>query len=176
MNFINNFIFSIFLKIARVFAEVYLYFTKRSDNMVEMSNIHILYHYITYNVIKNNKNYKVVFSSDVYEKVQRHILDFKQNSDICLAAKNLIVNCHLTKCNVSLETCDMFDITEYIRHFCYYFDKDETFDIFLNYLKCKHQVDLSLYKDITIYMNDLDFSEKVYDIKTVQDMRFRDIF
>jgi hypothetical protein len=139
--------------------------------MVEMSNIHVLYRYITYNVIKNNKNYKVVFSSDVDENIQQHILDFKLKTDLCLGAKNLIVNCHLTKRGTSVT----FDITEYVRYFCYYFDKDEKFDIFLNYLEYKHDIDLSLYKDIVLYMNDFDFSEKVYDINAVKNMKFSDI-
>jgi hypothetical protein len=170
---IINFFFRSFFQVVRVFVEVYLYFTKRLDNIVEISNVHVLYHYITYNVIKNNKNYKVVFSSTCDKKVQEHILDFKLNNDICLAAKNLIVNCHL---NLSSSGDLMFDITEYVRYFCYYFDKDEKFDMFLNYLEYKHNIDLSLYKEITLNMNDFDFSEKVYGIKESRDMMFRDIF
>ena len=177
-NSIYKHILKFFLQVARIFVEVYLYLTRRSDNMVEMSNIHRLYHYTTYNVIKNNKNYKVVFSSEVREDIERHILDFKQNGDVCLAAKNVIVNCHLTREGTFTDedSCDLLDITEYVRYFCYYFDKSEKFDIFLNYLEYEHGIDLSLYKDIILYMNDFDFTEKVYDIKTVKDTMFRDIF
>ena len=173
-NVIYNYIFRTFLQVARVFVEVYLYFTQRSDNMVETSDIHVLYHYITYNVIKNNKNFKIVFSSEVDENIQQHILDFKLNSDICLSAKNLIVNCHLTKDLDDVD--DVFDITEYVRYFCYYFNKVERFDIFLNYLEYKHDINLSLYKNIILYMNDLDFSEKVYDIKGAKNMSFSEVF
>lgn len=186
LNIIYKFLFRSFFHIVRVFVEVYLYFTKRLDNIVEISNVHVLYHYITYNVIKNNKNYKVVFSSTCDKKVQEHILDFKLNNDLCLASKNLIVNCNLNltldegdvvrQPGTSNDNVDMFDITEYVRYFCYYFDKDEKFDMFLNYLEYKHNIDLSLYKEITLYMNDFDFSEKVYSIKESRDMMFRDIF
>lgn len=178
INIIYNFFFKSFFQVVRVFVEVYLYFTKKLDNIVEISNVHhVLYHYITYNVIKNNKNYKVVFSSTCDKKVQEHILDFKLNNDICLAAKNLIVNCHLNLSSSGSGGDDlMFDITEYVRYFCYYFDKDEKFDMFLNYLEYKHNIDLSLYKEIILYMNDFDFSEKVYDIKESRDMMFKDIF
>lgn len=179
LNIIYNFFFRNFFYVVKVFVEVYLYFTQRLDNIVEISNVHILYHYITYNVIKNNKNYKVVFSSTCDKKVQEHILDFKLNKDLCLAAKNLIVNCHLILSSdkgTGNDNVDMFDITEYVRYFCYYFDKDEKFDMFLNYLEYKHNINLSLYKEITLYMNDFDFSEKVYSIKESRDMMFRDIF
>lgn len=177
LNIIYNFFFRNFFHLVRVFVEVYLYFTKRLDNIVEISNVHVLYHYITYNVIKNNKNYKVVFSSTCDKKVQEHILDFKLNNDLCLAAKNLIVNCHLNlSSSEGNDNVDMFDITEYVRYFCYYFDKDEKFDMFLNYLEYKHDIDLSLYKEITLHMNDFDFSEKVYCIKESRNMMFRDIF
>lgn len=183
-NTIYNYICRTFLQVARIFVEVYLYCTQRPDNMVKTGDIIKLgfNNYITYNVIKNNKNYKVVFSSEsldgkvldgkVHENIQKHILDFKLNSYLCLSAKNLIVNCHLTK-EFDDDVCD---ITEYVRYFCYYFDKNERFGIFLNYLEYKHGINLSLYKDITLYMNDMDFSEKVYDIKVAKNMSFSEVF
>lgn len=171
-----------FLQVAKTFVEVYLYFTKRSDNMIELDKLQIplvsvdgkpCYNYIKYNVIKNNKNYKVVFSSKSFENLQQHILDFKLNSDLCLSNKNLIVNCHLTS---KFGNEYGMDITEYVRHFCYYFEKHETFDMFLKYLQYEHGINLNSYENVTLYMNDFDFSEKVYDIKKVESMKFHEIF
>jgi hypothetical protein len=179
-NIIYTRILRTFLQVAKTFVEVYLYFTKRSDNIIEIKGISSLskdgkpsYNYIKYNVIKNNKNYKVVFSSKSFENLEQHVLDFKLNSDICLSNKNVIVNCHLTS---KFGNEDDIDITEYVRYFCYYFKKDEIFDMFLKYLEYEHNINLNSYENITLYMNDFDFSEKVYDIKKVESMKFHEIF
>lgn len=169
------------LVVAKRCVDLYLYFTKASDSMIKSgeieSNSFLTCNYIKYDVIKNNKYCKVIFMSETKSDIENDILDFKENIDVILQNKYLIVNCnlHFDKSNEELNEERMIDITDYIRYFCYYFDKDIHISFFLNYLQKEHLVDLSNYNRLTLYMNDFDFSEKTYNLSDVGHMKFKDI-
>ena len=178
------------LEVVKKFIDVYLYFTNKSDNMIQDHSINMGdYKLEKYNIIKNNRNYMIIFASKCDEELQKHILDCKINMAFKLSNKNLIVNCTLQMADASvhqgtLQTAvadsdnniDVLDITENIRHFCYYFDKDVNIDIFLQHLKFQYDIDYNNYSYLTLYMNDFDFSERKYDLKRLQSLKFSEIF
>lgn len=172
-SFVGTFLFRSCLEIVKKCIDVYLYFTNKSDNMIQDHSINLGdYKIEKYNIIKNNKNYKIIFSSKCSNELQKQILDCKINMTLGLSNKNMIVNCSITD-----ETGkNSLDITENIRNFSYYFDKDVNVDIFLQHLKFQDCIDYNNYSHLSLYMNDFDFTEKTYDLKTLQTLKFSEIF
>ena len=182
---IKRFIVRSCLDLLKLYIDMYLYLTKKQDNIIKNKDFNGSNEYkmTKYDIIKNNKMHSVIFSlkvndktenSKIEEELEKHILDFKMNTDIVLSNKNLIVNCTLNK-YLDIEACnekDQTDITNSFRYFCYYFDKDIKVDIFLEYLKLHENIDYNNYSCLTIYMNDFDFSERVYDLERLKDIKF----
>ena len=172
-NFVGTFLFRSCLEIVKRCIDLYLYYTNKSDNIIQDHTMNLGdYKIEKYNVIKNNKNYKIILASKCNDELQKHILDCKINMELGLSNKNLIVNCSITD-----ETGEnSLDITENIRHFSYYFDKDVNIDIFLQHLKFQDCIDYNNYSYFSLYMNDFDFTERTYDLQRLQSLKFSEIF
>jgi hypothetical protein len=83
--------------------------------------------------------------------------------------KDLIVHC-----NISNDDELVVELTNIFRKFCYYFDKDYTLDIFIEYLhdyiseNYSDMQHINIYKyNLCVYLNDNEFSEKAFSLKTV---------
>ena len=174
---IKKFILRSCFDVLKLYVDMYLYFTKKPDNIIKNNDFNGSNEYkmSKYDIIKNNKIHSIIFSSkESKEELEKHIFDFKINTDIALSNKNMIVNCTLNK-YLDIEACneqEQIDITNSFRYFCYYFDKDINMDIFLEYLKLHENVDYNNYSCLTIYMNDFDFTERVYDLERLKDIKF----
>lgn len=117
-----------------------------------------------YDVIFNEKEYNFVLSSDF------DVLEFEKSIGNNIDKRNLIVHASITNDLGEI----LFDITNNLRRFSFYFDRrvklNKFFD-FLNYEKI-HITD----NNIILYMNDDNFTEKVYKIKEIYNTDFRTIF
>jgi|UniRef100_A0A6C0AM54 hypothetical protein len=120
-----------------------------------------------YHLISNDKDYTIMFMSSDNSKLRNHISDFKDNIKDNLTNRDLIVHC-----NISSDQDLVIELTDIIRNFCYYFDKDYSLDMFLEYLdnyiiENKPQMQyINIYDyNLCVYLNDSEFTERIFPLK-----------
>lgn len=127
-----------------------------------------------YKVTFNEKEYNVIFFSEL------DLVYFKKQIEHNINKRNLIVHSSITNDDGEI----LFDITNHIRRFCFYFDKNVTLKRFFEFLQIEMKttntfvrqgIDLSGY-NLMLYMNDDNFTEKIYKIKTIYNTDFKSIF
>jgi hypothetical protein len=115
-----------------------------------------------YDVIFNEKEYNFVLSSDF------DVLEFEKSIGNNIDKRNLIVHASITNDMGEI----LFDITNNLRRFSFYFDRRVKFNRFFDFFHYENIADYN----IMLYMNDDDFTEKVYKIKEIYNTDFRTIF
>jgi len=115
-----------------------------------------------YDVIFNEKEYNFVLSSDF------DVLEFEKSIGNNIDKRNLIVHASITDDMGEI----LFDITSNLRKFSFYFDRRVKLNRFFDFLNDENIADYN----IMLYMNDDDFTEKVYKIKEIYNTDFRTIF
>lgn len=149
--------------------QLYFYIKQRRNNSMYKNQSKKLNKYLIekHHLISNDKDYTIIFmAKDIY-KLNENISDFKQNIEDNLMNRDLIVHC-----NISLGEDLVIELTDIIRKFCYYFDKDYSLDMFLEYLEDyikenkpqMHYINIYDY-NLCVYLNDNDFSEKTISLK-----------
>jgi hypothetical protein len=121
-----------------------------------------------YDVIFNEKEYNFVMFSDF------DVLEFEKSIGNNIDKRNLIVHSSITNDMGEI----LFDITSDLRKFSFYFDKHVKLNMFFDFLddkKIKKRVNITDY-NIMLYMNDDNFTEKVYKIKEIYNTNFVTIF
>lgn len=151
--------------------KLYYYIKKRRNNRMYKVESKELNGYFMemYNLIKDDKDYKVMFMSKDKKDINVQFNDFKANMEDNIMNKDLIVHC-----NISNDDELVVELTNIFRKFCYYFDKDYTLDIFIEYLhdyiseNYSDMQHINIYKyNLCVYLNDNEFSEKAFSLKTV---------
>lgn len=151
--------------------KLYYYIKKRRDNrMYKVESKELNGYFLeTYNLIKDDKDYKVMFMSRDKKEIGVQINDFKNNIDDNIMNKDLIVHC-----NISNDDELVVELTKIIRKFCYYFDKDYKLDIFIEYLhdyiseNYSDMQHINIYKyNLCVFLNDNQFTEKAFSLKSV---------
>lgn len=143
-----------------------------------------------YNIIYNDKKHDLVFIAES-DEIDLQIKDCFSNMSDILPLKKLIVYCGIKKEGVIEDDIDI-DITDIFRYFVYYYNKDNTLDIFLKYILYKGIInngcnEYNGYCDINkefdkyneysfvLYLNDSDFTEIVYDMKSIKNIKFKEL-
>lgn len=139
---------------------------KSFDKMIRVKNTN---GFAEYKVTLSDKEYNIVFFSEV------DVLDFKTSITDNINKRNLIVHSSITDDKGEI----IYDITDYMRRFCFYFDKNVKLNRFFEFLKVEMQqmpnTELTKY-NLMLYMNDDLFTEKIYSIKTIYNTDFKSIF
>lgn len=161
----------LFWVLSRYIIKLYYYIKRRRNNRMYKVESKKLNGYFmeTYNLIKDDKDYKVMFMSKDKKDINVHFNDFKANMEDNIMNKDLIVHC-----NISNDDELVVELTNIFRKFCYYFDKDYKLDIFIEYLhdyiseNYSDMQHINIYKyNLCVYLNDNNFSEKAFSLKTV---------
>lgn len=179
--------------------------SERDDCILMKRDVFIHYKYIAkeYNIIYNDKNHDLVFIAGS-EEIDLQIKDCFSNMSEIMPLKKLIVYCGIKKECIIEDDIDI-DITDMFRYFVYYYDKDITLDIFLKYILHKGIIPNSIYNTYTkynicnkydkhsdycdinaefdkyneykfvLYLNDPGFTEIVYDMKNIKDIKFKEL-
>lgn len=172
-------IFVMGLFFSKYIIELYFYMKRRRNNNMYKNNSKKLNKYFIekYHLISNDKDYSIIFIAKDICKLNENVSDFKKNIEDNLMNRDLIVHC-----NISLGEDLVMELTDIIRKFCYYFDKDYSFDMFLEYLDNyikenkpqMHYVNIYDY-NLCVYLNDNEFSEKIISLRELSNngMTFR---
>ena len=126
-----------------------------------------------YDVVFNEKEYNFVLFSDYNRRSYNDVL-IGNTIDNNINKRNLIVHSSITNDMGEI----LFDITNDLRKFSFYFDKNVKLNMFfdfLDHIKNKKRVNINDY-NIMLYMNDDNFTEKVYKIKEIYNTDFVTIF
>ena len=148
-----------------------------------------------YNIIYNNKKHDLVFIAES-DEIDLQIKDCFSNISDILPLKKLIVYCGIKKEGIIEDDIDI-DITDIFRYFVYYYNKDNTLDIFLKYIlykgiinnecneynecdgynECNEYNEFDKYNEYSfvLYLNDSDFTEIVYDMKSIKNIKFKEL-
>lgn len=127
-----------------------------------------------YDVVFNEKEYNFVVFSDYNRQSYNDVLEFEKSIGNNIDKRNLIVHSSITNDMGEI----LFDITHDLRKFSFYFDKHVKLNRFFDFLddkKIKKRVNIIDY-NIMLYMNDDNFTEKVYKIKEIYNTDFVTIF
>jgi hypothetical protein len=164
-------IFMMVLFFSKYIIQFYFYIKQKRNNSMHPAEYKKLNKYFIqkYNLISNDKDYTIMFMSHEKNKLTHHINDFKNNIEDNLMNRDLIVHC-----NISSDNDIVIELTDIIRKFCYYFDKDYSLDMFFEYLdnyiiENKPQMQyINIYDyNFCIYLNDSDFTERLFPLKTL---------
>lgn len=172
-------IFVMGLFFSKYIIELYFYMKQKRNNSMYKGQSKTLNKYFIekYHLISNDKDYTIVFMAKDFYKLNENINDFKENIEDNIMNRDLIVHC-----NISLGEDLVIELTDIIRKFCYYFDKDYSLDMFLEYLEDyikenKPQMNyINIYDyNLCVYLNDNEFSEKIIPLKklTNSDITFK---
>ena len=124
-----------------------------------------------YEISVVDKNHKIIFVSKDGKSFDKDISNFKRNILTKLQNKMMIVHCSITNENGDI----IIDITNVFRFFCYYFDTDMEIRILFRYIQSMYSM-LNIYdNNLTIYLNDNEFTELVYKIQESEYMTFSKI-
>jgi hypothetical protein len=126
-----------------------------------------------YDVVFNEKEYNFVLFSDYNRRSYNDVL-IGNNIGNNIDKRNLIVHSSIQNDMGEI----LFDITNDLRKFSFYFDKNVKLNMFFDFLddkKIKKRVNINDY-NIILYMNDDNFTEKVYKIKEIYNTDFVTIF
>lgn len=131
--------------------------------------------FIEYNVLWDGKEHKIVFVDKL--DINEDILQFRKDPGKYFVNKSNIVFCGIMDHNGDI----LFDSTDDIRKFCFYFDKQKSLSVFIHYLQekiCKTiKKDADIYRNnFTVYMNDESFSEKTFLVKDLLYKDFCEVF
>jgi hypothetical protein len=152
-----------------VICGLYMYFYKPRKDSISNQKIKIINKniYIEYNIVHKDKDYNLIFVSDTNKKLYNELLEFNNNKINNILKKNIIVYASLN----DIQDNFIIDITNELRKFCFYFDKQKHIRYFLDYLqdKLKDEKNLDNLIDhrLKIYKNDECFSEKTYNIQDI---------
>jgi hypothetical protein len=159
-------------------SRLYMYFYKpRKDSVLKQKTKIINENiYIESNIVYKDKDYNLVFVSDTNKEIYNDLVEFNNNKINHILKKNMIVYASLNDINDNF----VMDITDEIRKFCFYFDKQKHIGYFLHYLQDKYN-DCNLIKNnlkiynLKIYKNDECFSENTYNIQDIMYTEFNKI-
>ena len=121
-----------------------------------------------YDVTFNEKEYNVVFF------MENDVVEFRKSIGANIDKRNFIVHASITDDMGEV----LFDITDDLRRFSFYFDRHVQLNGFFDFLQQEKKnecVKLTDY-NVMLYMNDDVFTEKVYKIKEVYSTSFKKIF
>jgi hypothetical protein len=174
--------FLMMLLFSNYIIRLYFYIKRTRNNSMYKKEYKKLNRYFIekYHLISNDKDYTIMFMSSNNSKLNDHISDFKDNIQDNLMNKDLIVHC-----NISSDEDLVIELTDIIRKFCYYFDKDYSLDMFLEYLddyivENKPQMQhINIYDyNLCVYLNDSEFTERVFPLKklTNSGKTFKELF
>ena len=174
--------FLMMLLFSNYIIRLYFYIKRTRNNSMYKKEYKKLNRYFIekYHLISNDKDYTIMFMSSDNSKLNDHISDFKDNIQDNLMNKDLIVHC-----NISSDEDLVIELTDIIRKFCYYFDKDYSLDMFLEYLddyivENKPQMQhINIYDyNLCVYLNDSEFTERVFPLKklTNSGKTFKELF
>lgn len=168
--------FAFFIKLWKWKLTIQNFYKKRVENsMVQVDTCVIEDEvFVEYNTICEQKSHRLIFIDT------SHVVEFKKRQPDVLDNKRSIVFCGIMDSGGEV----LYDTTDDIRKFCFYFDKSKSLGVFIKYLQYK------LYKNnysddiikllqngiFTVYMNDECFSEKNYPIKDLFFTDFRQVF
>jgi len=175
-------IFLMTLFVSRYIIRFYFYIKQARNNSMYKKEYKKLNKYFIekYHLVSNDKDYTIMFMSSDRCKLNNHISDFKNNIEDNLMNRDLIVHC-----NISSGEDLVIELTDIIRKFSYYFDKEYTFDMFLEYLdnyiiENKPQMKyINIYDyNLCIYLNDNVFTERLFSLKTLANSgkTFKELF
>ena len=174
-------IFLMCLFFSKYIVQCYFYIKQNRNNSMCKKEYKKLNRYFIekYHLVSNDKDYTIMFMSKDLYKLNEHISDFKENIEDNLMNRDLIVHC-----NISSDKDLVIELTDIIRKFCYYFDKDYSLDMFLEYLEDyikenkpqMHCINIYDY-NLCIYLNDSEFTEKIISLKelTNRGKTFKDL-
>ena len=174
--------FLMMLLFSNYIIRLYFYIKRTRNNSMHKKEYKKLNRYFIekYHLISNDKDYTIMFMSSDNSKLNDHISDFKDNIQDNLMNKDLIVHC-----NISSDEDLVIELTDIIRKFCYYFNKDYSLDMFLEYLddyivENKPQMQhINIYDyNLCVYLNDSEFTERVFPLKklTNSGKTFKELF
>lgn len=155
---------------------LYIYFYKPRIDSVLKQKTKIINKkiYIEFDIVYKDKDYNLVFVSDTNKEIYNDLVDFNNNKINHILKKNMIVYASLNDTNDNF----IMDITDEIRKFCFYFDKQKHVGCFLHYLQDKYinliKNNLKIY-NLKIYKNDEYFSENTYNIQDIMYIEFNKI-
>lgn len=149
----------------------YHYLNKKDDSIKPKKIVYIDDHHIIheYEIVHNNKLHEMCFVSKKYDNeiVNEKLSKFNESKEEILLNRYKFLHCSI----VDKDGNCIIDITNGIRAFVFYFDKDEyvcNIDHLLKYIVSKNPGLNKIEMDdhnILFYMNDDDFTEKVVDLK-----------
>lgn len=127
------------------------------------------YIYNEYDIVKERKRYNfVVLGNDINTNLDNKLFD----KDLYERNRNRIVHCNISDGDMNI----LFDLTYIFRKFYLYFDDVLNLDIFLEYVSKKYfYIDISNNDyHIVLYMNDNEFTERIYKLNNT--LKFSDLF
>lgn len=164
-------IFFIVLFFSKYILNLYFYIKKNNNGKMHKIDSKRLNSYFIdkYHLTENNKDFTIMFMSKDKKILNDKVEDFKNNIEDNLMNKDLIVHC-----NISYEDDLVIELTDIIRKFCYYFDKEYELDMFLEYVdnyivESKPNTKyVNIYNyNLCVYLNDNNFTEKKIPIKDI---------
>jgi hypothetical protein len=178
--FLKMFLMTLF--VSKYIIRFYFYIKQTRNNSMRKKEYKKLNRYFIekYHLVSNDKDYTVMFMSSDNNKLSDHISDFSNNIEDNLMNRDLIVHC-----NISSGEDLVIELTDIIRKFCYYFDKEYSLDMFLEYLdnyiiENKPQMQsINIYDyNLCVYLNDSEFTEKVFSLKEITNRgkTFKELF
>lgn len=128
--------------------------------------------YVFYDVTHNEKDLDIVFVSDSNSGLYNDITTFKKDINTYISKRHWFVHASITDKNSDI----LFDVTDDLRKFCYYFGTRFKLDLFYKWFQCrvvnKTNIRLDIYDySLTLFMNDDNFSEHVIKIDSAKDFQ-----
>ena len=161
-NFVNIvfFLFDVYFRL----------FKKVRDDELLRKNIRVIEKkiYVEYDIIYKDKDYKMLLVSDTNQDLYNELVELKNDYSNHILKKNKIVYASINDENDKM----LIDITDEIRKFCFYFDRQKHMEYFFIYLQDYLGKNNIREHYLKIYKNDDDFSEVIYKVSDISKMDF----